>query len=59
MLGLGLYFLTLPVKVTSSQANPIPPDSQSIAAGKAVYTQNCARCHGVSGRGDGPDGLNL
>ncbi len=59
MLGLGLYFLTLPVKVTSSQANPIPPDSQSIAAGKAVYTQNCARCHGVSGRGDGPNGLNL
>ena len=59
LLVLGLYFLTLPVKVTTSQANPIAPDRQSIAAGQAVYTENCIRCHGVSGKGDGPDGLLL
>jgi len=58
-LYLGAYFLTLPVKVTTSQANPIAPNSQSIATGKTVYLANCARCHGVSGRGDGPDGLLL
>jgi copper transport protein len=59
MLYLGAYFLTLPVQVTTSQANPIAPNSQSIAAGKVVYLKNCARCHGVSGKGDGPDGLPL
>ena len=59
MLNLGAFFLTLPVQVTTSQANPIPPNSQSIAAGKVVYLKNCARCHGVSGKGDGPDGLLL
>ncbi len=60
MLYLGVYFLTLPVQVTTS-ARPTRslPDSQSIAAGKAVYLKNCARCHGVSGKGDGPDGLLL
>ena len=59
LLNLGVYFLTLPVKVTPSQANPIAPDNQSIAAGQAIYTKNCLRCHGVSGKGDGPDGLFL
>ncbi len=58
-LYLGVYFLTLPVQATSSQANPIVPNSQSIAAGQAVYLKNCSRCHGVSGKGDGPDGLLL
>ncbi len=59
LLGLGVYFLTLPVKVITSQANPIAPDSASIAAGKTVYAKFCAHCHGVSGKGDGADGLQL
>ena len=59
MLYLGAYFLMLPVQITTSQANPIAPNSQSIAAGQAVYLNNCARCHGVSGKGDGPNGLLL
>ena len=28
-------------------------------AGKAIYTTNCASCHGDSGKGDGPVGVAL
>lgn len=28
--------------------------SESIPAGAALYRRNCASCHGISGRGDGP-----
>ncbi len=59
LVGLGWYFLTIPEKVTATQANPIAPNSASITAGKAVYTKYCEHCHGVSGKGDGPDGLLL
>jgi copper transport protein len=58
-LGLGLYYMTLPLKSTSGEANPIPPNNQSITEGKTVYTQHCVVCHGVSGKGDGPVGLTL
>ena len=27
-----------------------------MAAGKAIFTDNCERCHGDMGKGDGPDG---
>jgi copper transport protein len=59
LVSLGTYFLTLPVAVTTSEANPIAPNSASIAVGQAVYTKYCERCHGISGKGDGPDGLLL
>jgi copper transport protein len=39
--------------------NPIPPNADSVARGQAAYTENCAMCHGQSGRGDGPIGLTL
>jgi cbb3-type cytochrome c oxidase subunit III len=34
--------------------NPVPSDAASIAAGKKLYDDNCAECHGESGKGDGP-----
>jgi mono/diheme cytochrome c family protein len=39
--------------------DPIPPDDRSLAIGQEVYANNCATCHGESGRGDGPAGLRL
>ena len=35
--------------------NPVPANPASVAAGKVVYTNKCAFCHGDGGKGDGPD----
>lgn len=39
--------------------NPIPPTSESVAAGLAVYLQFCSLCHGESTLGDGPAAAGL
>jgi len=59
LLLIGIHYLILPIESDTGNANPIPPNSQSIATGKAVYTQHCVPCHGTSGKGDGPVGLTL
>ncbi|MHC5010310.1 MAG: c-type cytochrome [Planctomycetota bacterium] len=33
--------------------NPYEDDAQVLARGKAVFTEFCAACHGLGGRGDG------
>ncbi len=42
-----------------SLTNPFPPDTASIARGREIYEQNCASCHGLAGRGDGPLAASL
>ena len=39
--------------------NPVPATEESIAAGRELYAQYCAVCHGEEGRGDGPGGATL
>ena len=36
--------------------NPIPVNPQSLAAGEQLYHENCAPCHGETGKGDGDTG---
>jgi len=59
IVGLGLFYLTRPVQASSGNVNPIPPNSESIAAGKAIYAVHCVPCHGETGKGDGPLGVVL
>ena len=39
--------------------NPLPGDKANIKAGKALFGEQCASCHGVSGKGDGEAGREL
>ena len=43
-----------------NKVNPYQSNSVDILQnGKALYEKNCAACHGTSGIGDGPAGVNL
>jgi mono/diheme cytochrome c family protein len=41
------------------KANPVPANPASIAAGRKIFMQRCAKCHGETGKGDGPDAIEL
>ena len=43
----------------AKMANPLPASAKNIDAGKALYGQACAACHGAAGRGDGAAGRGL
>ncbi len=43
----------------AGKTNPVANDAAAIEAGKVIYTDNCATCHGDSGKGDGPGGASL
>lgn len=58
----GAWLLIGAQSASEAQAvvrNPIPPTSDSVAAGQAVYERYCQTCHGENGRGDGPGGVGL
>lgn len=37
----------------------VPPQTPSAANGEAIYFEKCAACHGPTGLGDGPQGIQL
>lgn len=38
-----------------TKTNPLTADAATLATGKAIYNDKCAKCHGPAGVGDGPD----
>ena len=59
MVGLAVYSLARPAPASIDRINPIPPNADSVAAGQALFSINCAPCHGETGKGDGPVGVSL
>ncbi|AZL61341.1 cytochrome c [Rhodobacteraceae bacterium HSP-20] len=39
--------------------NPLRSTDETLAAGATLYAENCARCHGPTGFGDGEEGRSL
>lgn len=35
--------------------NPLTVDAKVLATGKSIFKEKCQKCHGATGRGDGPD----
>lgn len=40
-------------------ANPVPATPQALAAGREIYENRCANCHGINGDGKGPKAAEL
>ena len=60
--AVGSLFLapaTEPASSAGLYAPAEPYSAASVARGSALYRENCASCHGVSGRGDGPAAVGL
>jgi mono/diheme cytochrome c family protein len=45
---------TLPPEADATK-NPLTVDAKLLATGKAIFKDKCQKCHGASGKGDGPD----
>lgn len=48
-----------PQPQVATGGNPVPASAEAIEAGRQLYQQQCAGCHGASGLGDGPQAANL
>jgi mono/diheme cytochrome c family protein len=59
MVSLGIFYVTRPIPVSNTQANPIVPSAQSIMTGQTLFNANCVPCHGPLGKGDGPLAVTL
>jgi mono/diheme cytochrome c family protein len=54
-LGSALLLASLAVAVVwAAPPRQAPEQTPSAVRGEAIWVENCAPCHGVSGRGDGP-----
>ena len=42
-------------QIAASETNPVAGGDAAVAKGKSLYKSKCQRCHGVTGKGDGPE----
>lgn len=55
----AVTLLSLAGSTSATTAAQAPAASGAQQQGKKVFDDNCARCHGKTGRGDGPDSVKL
>jgi mono/diheme cytochrome c family protein len=63
--ALGLVLASIPLLAqgerwnipqnAASEVNPIPRTEAVLAKGKDLYKSKCQKCHGPTGKGDGPE----
>ena len=54
IVGAALLFNSLGSNTGTIERNPVPPSSESVREGLALYQTHCLLCHGETGLGDGP-----
>lgn len=53
----GVHSHTTSLDLT--KGNPVKPTQDSVERGRLLFQQNCIQCHGIDGRGDGPEAASL
>ena len=59
IVGAALLFNSLGSNTGTIERNPVPPSSDSVRAGLALYQTHCLLCHGETGLGDGPSAATM
>ena len=59
VIAVGLLAISFLPGDKKQTGNPIASSPESIAIGRTLYVQNCQSCHGINGRGDGPQAPTL
>ena len=59
LVGGALVFNSLGTDMGATDRNPIPPSSESVRGGLALYQTHCLLCHGETGLGDGPSAATM
>ncbi len=54
VIGAAVFVVSILPGEGETTGNPVPATATSIGIGRGLFEANCAQCHGINGRGDGP-----